>query len=151
MSNINTAPMRFENGGVITVDGDTVANVLAGSLKIKDSYKERILQYDRANIAAVFEGDTVPAEVEFAVYGDLTATALFRVVTAAGTGGTAKKHTIIIKVPDNPGAATGISYTFTNCWLTEMPQYEATGRGQDMDKITPFKFMLGSSPTKATY
>lgn len=152
MANMNAIIPRWENGGVMTVDGDTLINIEPGSLKFQQAVRERIKVMDRAQITSVWEGDLGVSTLEVTVKGDLTATtSLFKAVLAAGTAGVPKVHTIVIKVPNYPGAAAGVTATFTGWWLTEGPTWEAGGSGQNMDKAGPFKFEGSAVPTYSTY
>ncbi len=152
MSNLNTLVTRWENGGVLLFDTDTVLNIEPGTLKVMHPLRERIKIPDRGVISSVVEGDLGTGTLEFSVRGDVTATtSLFRAVQAAGTSGAPKAHTLVIKIPNYPGAAAGVSITCTGWWLTEGPTWEAGGSGQNVDKVGPFKFEGSAVPTYSTY
>lgn len=152
MSNLNTLVPRWENGGLLTFDSDTLLNIEPGTLKFTHPLRERIPVMDRGVVSSVWEGDLGTGKLEFSVRGDVTATtSLFKAVQAAGTTGVPKVHTIVVKVPNYPGSATGVSVTFTGWWLTEGPTWEAGGSGQNMDKAGPFKFEGSAVPTYSTY
>lgn len=152
MSNINGLVPRWENGGVLMFDSDTVLNVEPGTLKFRHPLRERIKVMDRGVVASVWEGDLGTGELELTVRGDLTATtSLFRAVQAAGTAGVPKVHTLVLKVPNYVGGAAGVTATFTGWWLAEGPMWEAGGSGQNMDKAGPFKFEGSAVPAYSTY
>ena len=150
MADINTLVERFENGGVITFDADTVRGIVPGSFSHKPAIKQRIVVMEGAAVYKVWEGDQELSELSFSVRGDSSTGGLLQKIRAAGTAGAPKLHTIVAKVPSYPGSATGNSWTWTNCWLKEMPTQKMAGSGQEVDEVS-LTFNLGSAPAAAAY
>lgn len=150
MPDINPGMTRFENGGDIRIGSDSFKGIVPGTLQFTNALAERIVVYDRANIVKVFEGDQQVSELRFRLRADLATAGGIRMFQAAGSSGEAAKYTIVIRVPNVPGGAAGVTVTFTNCWLVENPGYEAQA-GAEIDQTGEFVFNVGGAPTFGIY
>jgi len=137
MADINAGQhLRFENGGTITIAGDTLLNIVEGSLKWRSPGYETIEPMDRGVMLDPLEGNERPTEIELDVrLTSGSAADLIGALTGAGTAGVKKTATIVATIFDNRGATTGDSWTFASCYLPEGYEYSAAS-GADTDRLS---------------
>lgn len=158
MSAINTVVRRWENGGVVTIDGDTISNVEAGTLKWTPAMRTRIEYKDRGIPQAPLEGDDGYSDIELEVkIGDYEGVdSIYTKLMAAGSSGLAKQLTnFIVTIPNYRGASAGQTITWTTSgtsvvYVSEPPSYTAGGENDGLDKLT-VKLRATFAPTIATY
>lgn len=142
MANLNNArAVRFEQGGVLTVGSDTIAQIVSGTLRFTKPRRVRRAEMDRGDFSdQVVEGDEQLGELSF----DLKVTAVSHdtseVVAALESSASSGNVTLVnlkATVADYKGATTGKDHTFTGCFIPDVAdlEYQAAGPGADPDTI----------------
>lgn len=156
MADANLLQLRFEDGGTFEINDGTARNILQivpGRFRFTPPRFEIIETKDRGIYNTPRQGDNTIGEIMLAVRADWEATGLYAIAMAAGTNGTPKLFTsIIAKQPDYRGASAGRSLTWssTNIYLGQAPQYQASGGNDEMDTIE-FTFRVHAAPVLADY
>lgn len=145
MANVNATVKKFTSfGGTLHIGsaaaGDKVLNHVPGTIAWSPGMRQPVEYTPDATIATPLEGDPIPGEFEFEVYGGSFngSTDPYERFQAYGTDGTCPLYTFTIREPDYPTAATGQEIPIANCWLAEPPKVKTGGPGQ-LDTIA-FKF-----------
>lgn len=136
---------RFENGGEVYIGADSggltlVDNVVPGSLRFRRVPRENIPNMQRGQYTGtVTPGDQRPQELEFQVWRAAAcegASGLIETMLPAYSSGLVVTFYARIKIPNYDGASAGRQYTYAKCLLNDGPEYQASGSGADVDKIT---------------
>jgi hypothetical protein len=155
MADTNTGGwVRFENSGQVLIGTEPVLNLVPGSVRVRRRQRERVPNRDRGVLTGVTVGDQRPQEIEFQIYRTSSSTgseAAIALMLPASTNGMETFFTLVIRIPDYLGAATGESHTFNRCYLADGVDDEMSGAGQDADKITIRVIHYGDIVTPATY
>lgn len=158
MPAVNGTVRRFNNGGVLTIDGNTVSNIVSGSIKFQEMSRARIEYSDRGVIQQPLEGDDQAMDIEFTVNcGVYTgAGSLYASLVGSGSNGLVDTVSgIIVDIPDYRGASTGTRFTWATSganyiWVAERPTYQAGGSPDGLDTLS-CKLRANHNPTIATY
>lgn len=151
MATINASPLRFDNGGILTIDGDDVTELIAGNaFEYTPCVRENLVRYNGDTPQAPRDGNIVPGTIRLrARLGASVSTSLYSKIMAAGTAGDAKEVTIVIKWPAYAGASTGRQATFSNvAFHREKTRIQ---HGADFDTIEVEGSYRTVGPTEATY
>lgn len=159
MANYNSGNwIRFENGAKL-INGshtgtDELLCLVPGTVRLRTQQREHVQMMDRGVLGNVVMGDERPQEIEFQLYR----TPVIDVLVAAWipsqsspTNGIEPFFSLTIKVPNYLGASTGYYYEFTKCYLPDGPEYQASGSGQDADKVTFRVVHAGGYVTPTSY
>lgn len=143
MAVLNATVRRFESGGVLQIDSDTISNYLAGTLKIMPPRRQPLEHKDRGVPQVPLEGDLEYGECEFQIRcGKFNGTELMEALLAQASPASnlVKTYAITVKVPEHAAASTGEQFAMTNCFVTpDTPSYQA---GAEFDTITiKFRFI----------
>lgn len=142
MADINTALKKFNaNGGTIyfgtAAAGDKINNIVPGSLKVTPGGRSNIFYKDGGVVKAPLVGDEEYTMISFRVrLADYTgSTGPWEKTQTAHTTGTPFSTTLTIRVPDYPGASTGVEWAILTCYMDKQPTAEMGGEGDAMDEV----------------
>lgn len=164
MATVNTGnALRFENDGVMSiwnVAGSTeyeIKGIHAGSVRWQSKPRQRIVEMDRGDFTGVvIPGDQQINEIEVDVYvrktGLTSSTDLLDVLQPAVASNKLPTFKVTFKHPDAKGATTGTLVTFDKCFLADEGfQFEAAGRGDELDHLRLKLFDIDGVPGFSTY
>jgi hypothetical protein len=143
MANKNAGPpIRFENGGTLELGatggaGDTILNVIAGTLQMQDGGYDMLKYKDRGVIQTPVQGDAKESTMSFDVRlnGQYDSGEVMKLLDSPVASGLATLLKVVVKIPFVKGGATGIQFTMDNVYLPQQYQYQA-GTEFDTLKIT---------------
>ena len=143
---------RFENGAILLLSGtDEIKNLVPGTLRYRVPQRERIVNMDRGVIGVVTIGDQRMCEIEFELHRTDNLDALIALFKPAVTAGVDVPVAMTVKIPDYLGATTGNSLAFAKCFMDEGEEHQASGSGQDADKVRFHFNDAEAAPTPGTY
>lgn len=140
MANINAGPpIRFENGGTLELgatgaSGNSVLNIVAGSLQMQDGGYELLEYKDRGAMQTPVQGDERPSTMSFDIRynGQYDSGEVMKLLDSPVTSGVATLLKVVVKIPFVKGGSTGISWTLDNAYVMDPPQFQA---GSDFDTL----------------
>lgn len=108
-----------------------VKNLVPGTLNFTPPFKEKHRIFNDGVLAAILDGNSIPAIVSFSVrLVDLAgAGELYTLLSGSGTDGEAKLFTIELRVPRALGSANYHKLVYQNCALADQPAYSEQGEG----------------------
>jgi len=156
MADINAGKIiRFPEGTTVTItpaggSAVTLKNIVPGSFRWKpNAYAMLDPDMDRGELLAdIREGDMEPGELDLDTKHTVDAgtTELYEELIAASDDGYMPSFTIVIDIPNDRNASTGVRYTATKAVRREIPEIR---EGAQFDTLNArFLFTSGS---KAAY
>jgi len=141
MATINPYTTRFDFGGKWELDGDLVANIVAGTLKIVPGLRKKETIIDNGVLSETVELDEVESELEIDVRLAMNLTTgstlpnLYNILKAAGVDGQAKRFTSVFSFRRGRNSTAGFTHTFTKLYIPEKGLPMASGSPSDILSI----------------
>lgn len=162
MADINTGtPVNFDVGGNVVIyntAGTTDYSVLRlepGTLRQKPGLYDHLNIMDKGDLTdLVLALDEKPSTLSFGVRASANglsgAADLIALLVPAVVAGLRPTFQVDFEIPDAPRSATGVKFTYAECWLPEGWEYQARS-GLSVDLLTVNLESSTSDPAIATY
>lgn len=138
MATINPYTNRFDFGGKLEIDGDIVANIVSGTLRVTSGLRKKETIIDNGTLSETVELEEVESEIELDVRlaQDLTTgtpvPTVFNRLKAAGTDGQAKRFAFKFYFRRGRNSTVGWSKAFAKVYVPEKGLPIASGSPSDI-------------------
>ncbi len=140
------------NGGVITIDGDDIANIVYGSVRFRDVFRPPIQFSSGGTQQQSLEGNPQRGMLEFDLKaGSLVTNSAYLALMTRNSpiDGLVAEFAVVVKIPANQAATTGESITIADFELSEPVAFEAGGENS-LDSLR-VRGTFRTAATIATY
>lgn len=127
MPTTNLIPRRFfTGGGLLKLDDGSAVHEMRNVTRLRwtNGLTQAIEYTDQGVAQEALRGDTGYSTIEFTArraHSSTPANDIENILSLAGTTHLMKQFSVVVDVPDHPGASTGKRYTWTKCHVQPEP------------------------------